>query len=246
MQRVSDTIRYLHNAKDFFLLAYIDDFIGAEEESRVWKAYESLGKTMQDMGAKEAREKRVPPCTRVEFLGMWFDVENMTMSVTADRLAEILLETKLLASTSSITRKDLERIIGKLQFVAACVWLGRVFINRLLNSLRAMEPGKVYHMEPQIRKYLKWWYTFLPTYNGVSLMWLEQFTTPDQVIATDAFLQGAGGIMWGHGYFRFRFPPCWRGKNIAYLELWAVIVALRIWRRGLETKNWCFTVTMKA
>ena len=50
----------------------------------------------------------------------------------------------------------------------------------------------------------------------------------DQVIATDASKKGFGGIS-GQEYFRGRFPQQWESRNIAELEMRAVIVALKIW-----------------
>ena len=47
-------------------------------------------------------------------------------------------------------------------------------------------------------------------------------------MATDACLEGYGGIA-GRDYFRGRFPPHLKGQNIAYLEILAVMVGLKIW-----------------
>ena len=65
-------------------------------------------------------------------------------------------------------------------------------------------------------------------YNGVSIIWLHNNPEPDSIIATDASKQGFGGIAQQE-YFRGRFPQDWKNKNIAELEMRAVIVALRIW-----------------
>ena len=82
-----------------------------------------------------------------------------------------------------------------------------------------------------------WWSVFLPTYNGMSLLWLQQFNTPDEVIAMDANNTGAGGVLQNTKYFRFSFPRSWQQVNIAYLEMWAIIVALRAWGADLTGKK---------
>ena len=229
MQRVSSLIMYLHNQLGYFLLNYIDDYIGAETAEVAQTAYEALGRIMQDIGAAEATEKAVPPSTRVEFLGVMFDTVKGTMEVTPERLHQIVMETETLYIKESVTRKDLERIVGKLQFVAACVRPGRVFISRLLNKIRSIHDDKEHNMDSQTRKDLFWWKTFLTIYNGVSIMWPVQYPVPDEILVTDACPHGAGGILWGDSYFRFNFPPEWTGKNIAYLEMLALIVVLKVW-----------------
>ena len=161
------------------------------------------------------------------------------MEVTPARMAEIREEVARLADRAQVTRKDIERIIGKLQFVAACVRPGRIFINRLLNTLRSLKPGEKKNMDMQTRKDLLWWQRFLPHYNGVSLMWMEQHMKPNEILATDACLVGAGAIVWGHGYYRLKFPPEWQGKNIAYLEMMAIIISLKLWAPMLAGKRIC-------
>ena len=66
-------------------------------------------------------------------------------------------------------------------------------------------------------------------------MWPKQHLQPDAITSCDASLLGAGGILWGKAYYRFTFPPEWSGKNIAYLEMWAIILCLRAW--GSELKG---------
>ena len=47
-------------------------------------------------------------------------------------------------------------------------------------------------------------------------------------MATDACLKGYGGTCQD-GYFRGRFPDHLQGRNIALLEILAIMVALKIW-----------------
>ena len=50
----------------------------------------------------------------------------------------------------------------------------------------------------------------------------------DKVMATDACLTGYGGT-YGNQYFRGRFPANLKNKNIALLEILAVMVGLKLW-----------------
>ena len=49
-------------------------------------------------------------------------------------------------------------------------------------------------------------------------------------MAVDSCLVGAGGIC-GNEYFRFSFPVNMveNGLNITHLELWAIVIAVRVW-----------------
>ena len=60
-QRVTSAISYMHTHKGWFLLNYIDDFVGAELQQRAHQSFIELGKLMLDIGAQEAPHKAVPP-----------------------------------------------------------------------------------------------------------------------------------------------------------------------------------------
>ena len=183
---------------------------------------------------EESVGKRVSPTQHIEFLGVWFDAVTGTMEVTTEKLQHTLELCMQWMHKTSMTRTELESLIGKLQFIAACVRPGRVFINRLLNQLRITPKHTQVCIESQTKLDINWWLQFLQQYNGVSVAWLDQFLTPDVVFATDASLKGCGGIWWGDSYFRLTFPKVWQGANIAYLEAWGVIVALKIWKDKLK------------
>ena len=64
-------------------------------------------------------------------------------------------------------------------------------------------------------------------------MWLHNNPTTDSLLATDASKTGFGGIS-GREYFRGKFPSHYQKRNIAELEMRAVIVALKIWAKKLQ------------
>ena len=45
-----------------------------------------------------------------------------------------------------------------------------------------------------VKKDILWWHTFLPCYNGVSMMLYEEWCSPDSVFSSDSCLQGCGGF----------------------------------------------------
>lgn len=238
MQRTTLALQHIHNQMGYYLCPYVDDLGGCEEKQRALQAYEALGRTMRDVGAKESIEKAVPPTTEMEFLGNNLNTIDMTISVTPDRIQELNAELEIWNTNPYVSRTQLESIIGKLQFCCHCVRSGRVFLNRLLNCLRRMRRRVRYRLPPQAAADLQWWRTYLPLFPSRSLMWLEQFQDRDQVLASDACMVGAGGI-WKQGkqYYRCLFPDhVLQGASICHLELWALIVALKLWSPQLDGK----------
>ena len=128
-------------------------------------------------------------------LGVQLGTNNFTLSVSSERLCEI--ETLLAQWLTRRTAKKsaLQSLVGKLVFVSKCVRQSRVFIARILALL-----GKLRHnhhhanLTAEFRKDLVWWRRFLREYNGVSMINIAKWTSPDQVLSTDACLAGCGGV----------------------------------------------------
>ena len=110
------------------------------------------------------------------------------MSVTPARLQELkehLLP--LWLTKKSATKTELQSLIGKLSFVSKCVRPGRLFLTRILDTLRSLR--RHHHrikLSAEFRKDIHWWLRFISVYNGVSLIPTELWSEPDSVFSTDA------------------------------------------------------------
>lgn len=241
-QRMTSCLRYIHNANGYYLCNFIDDMVGAELQQNAWRAYNALGDTISSLGLQESVDKNVEPTTQMEFLGNLLNSVTMTISVTEDRIEELTEELAVWVEADHITRRALESILGKLQFVCNCVCSGRLFLNRLLNFLRMLKPGIRYRMSVEARKDLRWWQWYLPAFPSTSLMFNEEFLIPDMVVASDACLTAAGGVC-GTQFYRTRFPQHITtafGNCIAGYEMWSIILAIKLWGTQLRGKKVVF------
>ena len=112
-------------------------------------------------------------------------------------------------------------------------------MSRLLTWYRAVHDSRSKEFIPGfVKKDLFWWSKFLPDYNGVSMMAVERWSVVGAVIATDACLEGCGGVGLGE-YFHSPFPKWIQRKafHINALELLTIVVALRIWGHKLTGKR---------
>lgn len=168
------------------------------------------------------------PTFEMEFLGNRLNSKTGTISVTPERRVELVNKMSNWNQSTYITRRQLDSIIGKLQFVCNCVRSGRLFLNRLLNFLRKTKIGVRYRLPKQAKKHLIWWMRCLEKFQGTSMMWYESFQFPDEKATADTSGEAAGGIC-GSQYYRSLFPSWLKNKCIAVKELWAIIVVLKIW-----------------
>ena len=231
MQRVSNSVKFICNILNILIENYLDDLAGADSPDKAWQSFTELGNVLQFCGLKESVEKCSPPSTKMVFIGVLFDSISLTLSITDERLNEIRSLVSQWLQKREATLRELQSLIGKLNFVAHCVKPARIFISRLLNWLRRIQNTESPQVIPlETKKNLIWWLKFLPKYNGISMMDLEEWSEPDEFCATDACLVGAGGI-FADCYFHCEFPDFIRKANlhINNLELLTIVIAVKLW-----------------
>ena len=122
-----------------------------------------------------------------------------------------------------------------MSFVTACVRPGRIFMSGFLNGLRGLPHNGFLPISSEIRFDIQWWLTFLPWYNGVSVI-LPSIYSPE-VLITDACITGAFGGYFGHQCFQLAFPDSIMTNdnyNVNVKELLTIIIALRLWGSDLK------------
>lgn len=231
-QRFSNAISFILFKIGIYILNYLDDLASAETPDHADFAYGTLRSILEKCGIEEAKSKACPPSTIMTFIGVLFNTKTMTIEVTPDRLIELklLLRQWLFKEQASI--KEIQSLLGKLNFIAACVKPGRIFISRMLKWLKWLysKDQKKYHIPPYVKKDILWWYKFLPTYNGVSMMLYEEWCKPDEIFSSDSCLEGCGGF-WQGMFFHSSFPENFKYSkyNINILEIFSIIICLKLW-----------------
>ena len=123
-QRVTNAISHIHQQLGYFLLNYVDDFVGAETRERIWLAYQALSALLESLRVEMSEDKLVPPTTRLEFLGVTFDSEAFTMEISEDKLHDIKWELDTWLYRKTARCREVESLIRKLQFMAQCIKAG--------------------------------------------------------------------------------------------------------------------------
>ena len=236
-QRTTNAISFILLQLGIAILNYLDDLAGAERKENAIFAYNCLGTVLQKCGFEESVEKASPPSEIMSFLGVLFNTLTMTMEITPERLIEISSLLELWLHKENATLKQVQSLLGKLNFIAACVKPSRIFVSRLLVWLRSIySSSDSLHIIPTyVKKDLIWWNRFLPHYNGISLMEYENWSKPDAIFSSDSSLTGCGGF-WKGCYFHAQFPEFILAQefHIGVLEILSIIVCLKLWGKNFK------------
>ena len=241
--RTTKAIMYMHAADGFLGTSYLDDLIGVAEPSWSEVAYSALGDLLSELGLLENFAKACGPSTRQIVLGVLIDTVNGTVAVPEEKMQEIIGLVRDWQGKTRSTKTELQSLIGKLQFISKCVRKSRIFLNRLLETLRAMHNKKSINLSESFQKDLRWWDAFIKKYNGTSFIPPSVWAEPDVTFSTDSCLTGCGGIC-GTEYFHVSFPHSISslGLPIHKLEMLAVLIGVRAWGhcfQGMRLQIYC-------
>ena len=233
--RTTDAVMHMHRDDGYAGVNYLDDLIGVSSPETGCEAYNSLGQLLLDLGLLENFAKACPPATEQVVLGVLVNTVDGTVSVPPARLEEIIELVTMWQQKKKSSKVELQSLIGKLQYVTKCVLQSRVFLNRLLETLRSMKNEKSISLSASFQKDIRWWAMFMEKYNGVSFIPAAIWTEPDITFATDSCLVGCGGICEGE-FFHSSFPPSVEKQKLPIhcLEMLTVLIGVRVWGSRLE------------
>ena len=230
MQRVSQAIVHLHGRRGFLSCAYIDDFGGVEgNKPRATEALGTLQGIMDNLGVVQAAAKICPPSQVMIWLGIFFDTKEMYMAIPQEKLTEIMACLESWRGRDSATRKEMQSLLGLLNFVASVAPPTRLFTNRMLDDLRETSHTGHRVLTQQFQQDVQFFLDLLPMFNGRRMMGKQLLPYQHQV-ELDACLSGCGAVA-GDQFYAAQFPESVTeaAHTIAHLELLNVVVAIKMW-----------------
>ena len=230
MQRTSEAICYLHGRRGYYTRAYLDDFGGAElEEEKANRALDALQSIMAELGVVEAAHKVCRPARVMVWLGIIFDSLNMTMAIPQPKMEEIMGVLAQWHGRVRATQRELQSLLGLLQFVASVSPPTRVFTNRMLQNLRDTPKRGSETLSLGFKRDLKFFRRLLPEFNGIRILDKREVECQNQ-LELDACLTGCGAFT-GTEFYAEQWPPdvLMAKHPIAHLELLNVSVATKMW-----------------
>ena len=218
---------------------YIDDFLffGAAGTSDCDIMIDAFNFITETFHIPTVLYKSEGSNTVMEALGLLADTQLQLVCVPQDKviLAKDLIATALGHKHNKVTLRELQSLIGSLQFLCRAVAPGRAFIRRLTYlTIGALHPMHHIRLSAGARLDLQMWLHFLMHYNGTTFFRSIQWSTNDNL---DLFSDASG---WGIGlYFAGRWSfaqwprPTRLTQSIQLMEIFPIAVALTIWGHHL-------------
>lgn len=225
IQWIAETKLGLHNCAhildDFF-------FVGTELEA-CKKGLAIFLDWCASVGIPINQSKTVHPCTTISFVGIELDSVLMEKRLPQEKLEKIRAALSLFSRKKKATLKELQSVIGLLNFACAVVVPGRAFLRRIIDltvGLRKSHHHK--RLTKESRADFQAWSEFLEHFNGKSLFLTDHWiTTPSLDLFTDASNIGFGGFL-AKKYFYAEWPTQWSDVHITVKELFPIVLAIEL------------------
>ena len=131
------------------------------------------------------------------------------------------------------SRHQLQSILGLLLYVHKCVKPARVFLNRMLELLRSSHPRQPITLTSGFKHDLRWFATFLPWYNGVSLY---DHRPIGMALDLDDGLTGFGGRC-GNFVYHLGIARGFRNWTIVHLKMVNILLAVKLFANLCASKK---------
>ena len=228
------------------LLHYLDDYFtaGPADTSNCQHNIGKMVGVCRDLGFAVNPTKVTSPASVTNFLGIDINSMQGVARIDPEHLQAISQELSGFRWAKSATKCEILSLIGELHFICRVCPLGRAFLCRMIDvSKKAKYLHHRIKLSAEFRGDVEWWLTYLPTWNGVSFLYDEEWTSsPDVELFTDASDRGFGCYFQGK-WCQGTFPLHSSGDkqmSINWHELYAVTMALVLWGPQLAGKHLLF------
>lgn len=226
--RITQAVRVIMANRGYkTIVVYLDDFlIISETYDECLSALNELMRLLRELGFQLNYNKVEGPKQQLVFLGILIDSINMTLSVPEQKLSELRNDLQCFLNRAKVTKRDIQQLVGKMNWIAQIIYGGRFHIRRLIDRSNSLE--KQWY-RTRVTKDMKldvcWWLDFMKIFNGT--MPIVEFR-PSTSLSIDACKVAAGAFYNGD----FIYTP-WSNKTaslpINYLEVLSLEPAVQRW-----------------
>ena len=120
-QRISNAIRYIMAQSNFQVTNYIVVIIGHAVCSQAHHSFDYLYNLLLDLGFDISEKNVVTPATKVTCLGVEINSENFTVSISEEKMQDIIKICNMWSDKTHCTKRELQSLLGKLLYITKCV-----------------------------------------------------------------------------------------------------------------------------
>lgn len=227
----------------------LDDFIVVDKSPTqcVYKLKTFLD-MCTDIGVPISLEKTCGPKQVITYLGYELDSTKMECRLPEDKIIKCVDKIQFALEQTKLTLKELQSIIGLLNFACNVVLPGRAFLRRLIDlTIGIKKQFYRIRMTKEVKEDLNVWLDFLSNFNGSSMFLPDRWISSSELkLYTDASGVVGYAAVFGSQWFKGEWNSSWQYQNIAVLELYPIVLAVQVWSTFMSNKCIMFNTDNQA
>jgi hypothetical protein len=236
-QRITDSIARIMYRKGFIVLCYIDDMLCVgESELECQLCLDTLVSLVESLGLVINWSKVCAPTRKLTFLGVVLDCDSRTLALPTEKVIELKATLFKWRFLKKVTKLQLQKICGKLNWASRVVRGGRTFTRRLLDLLTGLKESHHHvRLNSLAREDLIWWENCFDQFHGFTPFAVD-IPLPNFTFSTDACERGGGAYFQNDWLYVSWEQDCpqMKSRHITELELYIVFLALCRWGPSLR------------
>ena len=182
-------------------------------------------------------DKTIGPSTVLSFAGIELDTVRSEARLPGDK---VLLSDYL--KRKKVTLRELQSLIGLLNFACSVVLPGRTFLRRLIDlTIGITRPQHFIRLTRALKSDMCTWLAFLSNFNGsyffLNHNWINNSSLQ---LYTDASGSFGYGAVFKDQWFYGPWPDSWKSFNIAGLEFYPIVLSVIIWGHLMRNQHITF------
>jgi hypothetical protein len=235
MENVYHVSGMSHILDDFF-------FVGPPDSVSCRNDLASFLFLCKSIGVPIKMEKTQAPTTSIVIYGIEVDSTKMECRLPLDKITKISDQLNSFKRRKKVTLRELQSLIGLLNFACSVVVPGRTFLRRLINLTCGITNPKFYiRLNKAARADLDTWALFISQFNGKSVFLDNVWVTSDHLcLYTDASGVLGFAAVLGSQWFACKWPLELEEHHICVKELFPIILALEVWSSHFQNRKVLF------
>ncbi|MES9880284.1 MAG: reverse transcriptase domain-containing protein [Sedimenticola sp.] len=235
--RITQAVRAIMAAKGMCgIIAYLDDFlIVSDTYVECLNTLNALMCQLRRLGFCINYSKVEGPVQQICFLGVNLDTVQRTLSIPESKMCEIRTTLRSNLASHKVTKRQLQSLSGKLNWITQCIYGGRFYMRRLIDRANALRsPWHRTRVTVEMKADILWWIHFMDLFNGKMPMVEDRPTTP---VSIDACSVAAGAHYCGDWVYTPFTSPAVQSLPINYKEVIALEPAVSRWAETWRNKK---------
>lgn len=222
----------------------IDDFffIGPPSSQKCLSDVKNFENLCQRLGVPLKQSKTILPTTCLTIYGIEIDSVHMISRLPEDKLVNLR---QLLAKTvhrRKVHLKELQSLIGSLNFACQVVTPGRAFLRRLIDlTCHVSDAFEEIDFTSEERADIKAWQLFIDNFNGKSIFHQDEWQSSHKLhMYTDASGSMGYAAVYGSKWFVEFWLDIHANYHISIKELFPIVLLMEIWGTHLSNQKILF------